>query len=762
MEETKLSGYVFEITYRNEKNRYTVFDLRSGEDLITCVGYLPAVNEGEPCEVTGTFVEHPVYGRQFRLSSYAYRAPEGTEAVERYLGSGAVKGVGKKLAARIVAAFGEETMRILNEEPERLSEIRGISERGAREIAGQLEKQKDERDAMIYLARYGIGGTQAARIWEAYGNDLYRVLKENPYRLASDIEGIGFLTADDIARRMGIQPDSEYRARSGLLYVLSQGLAEGNTCMTREGLLAEGEQLLSMDREELSLQLDNLAMDRKVRIAAREDETYVFLMQMWEMEGETARMLLDLDSAASGGKKPEDISEKIAEIEKEEHIHLDDLQRQAVTLAATGGVLLISGGPGTGKTTTINAILDYFDSCEETVLLAAPTGRAAKRMTEATGRDAQTIHRLLEYHAMDGEDSAAASEYRFERDDGNPLEASVVVIDEMSMVDIWLFHALLKALRKGTKLILVGDANQLPSVGPGRVLQDILESHAFRQIILKKIFRQAAESDIVMNAHRILNGEKMQLDNRSRDFFFLPREDARVIYKHLVVLMTEKLPRYVDADTEEIQVLTPMKKGALGTVTLNAVLQSVLNPRDPKKAEHEAHDTVFREGDKVMQTRNDYQLAWQVLGNFGLPLERGTGIFNGEFGKIRSIDEEGRMMQIVFDGQKTVDYPFENLDSLELAYAITVHKAQGSEYPAVLIPLLGGPKQLLTRNLLYTAVTRAKKCVVILGSREALENMEANTQETRRLTGLKDRINELVQFDGTDDGSVLPEEMPGL
>ena len=763
LEET-LVGYVKEITYRNEENKYTVFVLstEAGEDL-TCVGYPGQIHAGDPCTVRGTYGEHPVYGRQFKLSSFAWRAPEGWEAIQRYLGSGAIRGIGAALAKRIVKAFGDDTMRILDEEPERLAEIKGISERGAREIAGVLEHQKEERAAMVFLSGYGIGGAQAQKIWDTYGSDLYDVLRENPYRLAEDIHGIGFLRADEIARRMGIRADAEYRETSGLLYVLNLALGEGNTCMAREDLLERAAKLLGTGQEELSVQLDNLAMDRKVCIRATPDGegALVFLRSAWQAEGAVARLLLDLDAAGSGGMKRKDVLSRLARMEQDEGISLDPLQKQAVQMAAEGGVLILTGGPGTGKTTTIHALIRCFEGENKPVLLAAPTGRAAKRMTEATGREAKTIHRLLEYRAADQE-AGEQGGFFFDRNRDHPLEAAAVIIDEMSMVDLWLFESLLTAIEPGTHLVLVGDANQLPSVGPGRVLQDLLESHAFRSVALTRIFRQAAASDIVVNAHRILDGEPMVLDNKSRDFFFLSRSSAPVIYKHLVLLITQNLPKYVGAKEGDIQVLTPMKKGALGSIQLNRVLQSVLNPQDPKKAEHEAHDTVFREGDKVMQMHNNYQLTWERRGNFGMVLESGTGIFNGDFGILEKIDETEKTMTIRFDEDHLVEYPFDKLDDLELAYAVTVHKSQGSEYPAVLLPVLGGPKGLLTRNLLYTAVTRAKKCVVLLGSEQAFREMENNTAENRRLTGLRDRIDDIKQASGYGPGSPLPEEMPDL
>lgn len=754
----QLRGFVSHIIYRNEENGYTVFELNLEGDLLTCTGTAASISEGESCEVTGEFRDHPVYGQQLRLLSYRPCAPETGEAMFRYLASGAIKGIGESLAARIIKTFGEDTLRILDEEPERLAEVKGISERMAREISAQTREKQEVRGAMMFLQQYGITNQKALRIWQTYGMEMYTVFRENPYRLAEDVDGIGFAMADELAQRLGIRADSEFRIRSGIQYVLSLALQEGSTFLPMEEVILKAAAMLGVSEEQVSLQIDNLSIERKVVVKNRDAVREVYPAAAFYEERNIALRLEEL--LESGSFRPDArVRKRIREIEKKSGIELDELQREAVELCVCRPVVIISGGPGTGKTTAINTLIRFYESEGKTVLLAAPTGRAARRMTEATGCEAMTIHRLLGVRVMDS--GTGRSYTAFDRDESNPLEADAVIVDEVSMADLYLFHALLRGIMPGTALILVGDVHQLPSVGPGQVLRDLIESGAVPTVMLRKIFRQAAESDIVMNAHRILEGEDLILDNKSRDFFFLERSDVPPIYKHMVQLIREKLPGYVHCAEGEIQVLTPMKKGALGAERLNEVLQNVLNPPAEGKGELQRQNIVFRVGDKVMQTRNNYQLEWEIRGRYGIPIEKGSGIFNGDFGVIREIDEHERTVTVCFDENRIVDYPFQELEDLDLAYAITVHKSQGSEYPAVIMPILSGPPALMNRNLLYTAVTRARNCVVLLGSSAAVRNMAKEESRYKRNTGLEERIREL-RGGPEDGGPSFSPQMPGL
>ena len=623
--------------------------------------------------------------------------------------------------------------------------MKGISERKAREIAEQIEEKKDLRRAMIYLQKYGISTALAAKIYERYGNRMYQVLEENPYQMADDISGVGFKTADEIARRIGIHADSDYRIRSGIFYTLLQSVGEGHVYLREEALLARTGALLGIEIPHIGRFLMDLAMERKVVIKEAEDGRRVYASNYYYMELNTAKMLHDLNLAARVDE--EAVRRKLAAIERHMDIPLDERQRAAVLEAAGRGITILTGGPGTGKTTTINAIIRYFDGEQMDIRLAAPTGRAAKRMTEATGWEAQTIHRLLEVSGNPEEETAGTG---FQRNEENPLEADVIIIDEMSMVDLPLMHALLRAVCPGTRLILVGDVNQLPSVGPGSVLKDMIASRAFLVVELTRIFRQAGESDIVVNAHRINRGEHVVLDNKSRDFFFLKRQDANTIINVTLTLIQKKLPKYVGATAFDIQVLTPMRKGLLGVERLNRILQEYLNPPAPSKAEKEYGDRKFRVGDKVMQIRNNYQLEWEISTRYGMTVDKGVGIFNGDMGIVRAINTYEETLLVEYDEHRVVTYPFELLDELELAYAITIHKSQGSEYPAAVIPLLAGPRQLYNRNLLYTAVTRARKCVTIVGSEAVFQGMIDNDREQDRNTSLCDRIRELCQ-DSADE-----------
>lgn len=758
MSQDTIEGYVDHIIFRNEDNGYTVLNLIVKGSEVTCVGTFEYVGEGELLELHGFYVEHATYGQQFKMESYETKLPEDSIAMERYLGSGAIKGVGAALAARIVRKFKDDTLRIIDEEPERLAEVKGISEKKAREIAEQVAEKSEMRSAMMFLQQYGISVSLGVKIYGKYGSRVYTVLKENPYQLAEDIQGIGFRIADEIAGRIGIHTDSDYRIRSGLFYTLTLAAQDGHVYLPERILLAKASELLGVEPQHMEKHIMDLAIERKVVIkeipvegavnenGEPETERIVYGSQYYYLELDTARRLCELNIQSE--ENEETIRKRLANIEKKNELELDELQRDAVVEAVKNGLLIITGGPGTGKTTTINAIIQYFEMEGMDIFLAAPTGRAAKRMTETTGYQASTIHRLLELSGMMDDSSAAV---HFERNEENPLEADVIIIDEMSMVDIHLMHSLLLAVVAGTRLILVGDENQLPSVGPGNVLRDIIRSRCFPVVELTKIFRQASESDIVVNAHKINKGEQVQINNKSRDFFFLKRYDADIIIRVVIALIQEKLPRYVDAKPFEIQVLTPMRKGLLGVERLNQILQRYLNPPEDGKSERAVGDRLFRTGDKVMQIRNNYQMEWEIRGRYGVVIEKGVGVFNGDTGILREINEFAETAEVEFEDGRFAMYSFKQLEELELAYAITIHKSQGSEYPAVILPLLSGPQMLLNRNLLYTAVTRARKCVTVVGNEETFAEMIRNEKQQKRYSALDERIRELSETTGDNN-----------
>lgn len=735
-----IKGYVEHIVYQNE-NGYTVFEMVSEGDEITCVGILKGLTVGETIEAQGDETIHPVYGSQFKISSYKVIPPEDAESMRRYLASGAIKGIGAAMAERIVKRFGKDTFRIMEEEPERLVEIKGISERIAREISAQMEEKRELRSALVYLQQFGISNTLAVKIYETYQERVYQVMQTNPYSLAEDISGVGFKMADEIASKIGIHADSDYRISSGVLYVLMQAMQEGHIYLPMDILLERSYQLLGVEKTAIETMLSNMTIDKKIVIKQIEDKIMVYAFRYYYMELNCANMLHELNTAIEivTPSKEKKLSREIKTLADKSGIVLDELQIKAVLESVKNGLFILSGGPGTGKTTTINMIIKYFEQQGMDILLGAPTGRAAKRMTEATGYEARTIHRMLELNGELDEDRRGA---RFERNAENPLEADVIIIDEMSMVDLMLFHSLLQAVPSGTRLILVGDVDQLPSVGPGQILRDLMRSQCFPMVVLNRIFRQAAESDIIVNAHLINKGEQISLDNKSKDFFFLERNDVNVICKHMIQLIREKLPKYVQADSMDIQVLTPMRKGVLGVEQLNQILQQYLNPPDERKREHLAGSTIFREGDKVMQIRNNYQLEWEIVSKYNITIDKGIGVFNGDVGRILEIRTQAEQIVVEFEEGRRVTYPFNGLEELELAYAITIHKSQGSEYPAVIMPLLTGPRMLFNRNLLYTGVTRAKSCVTILGSKETLQDMIANTSQHHRYTSLHLRIME--------------------
>ena len=747
----RFKGYVNKIVYRNEDNGYTVFELELDGDELTCVGNVPYVTEGEFVEVTGEYTEHSVYGQQLRIETCEDIPPEDEKSVERYLASGAIKGIGAALASRIVRRFKADTLRIIEQEPERLAEIKGISRRMAVEISDNVTAKRDMRNAMMFLQDYGISMALSAKIYNQYGASVYTIMKENPYRLADDIAGVGFRIADEIARKAGIEADSDFRIKSGIMYTLLQATGSGHIYLPQGELLEQLNTLLDTEIKDIDRHLSDLSMDKKIVVKQQlqeneastdagdgeyQAERLVYGASYYYMEMSVAYALKALDARESIDK--DKIADRIRRIEKAERIELDDRQRDAVIQAISSGLLVITGGPGTGKTTTINTIIRYFEGEGMEIRLAAPTGRAAKRMTEATGCEAQTIHRMLELSGAPEDDRSAS----FLRNEENPIDADVIIIDEMSMVDIFLMNSLLKAVTPGTRLILVGDVNQLPSVGPGNVLRDIIASERFNVVKLTKIFRQATESDIIVNAHKINAGEKFPIGPSSRDFIFIRREEAGNVIGAMITLVSQKLPKYVDAKPFDIQVLTPTRKGMLGVERLNTVLQEYLNPKDSSKQEKEIGTTIFREGDKVMQIKNNYQIEWETRGKHGIPTDRGMGVFNGDMGVVDNINFYSEKLTVKFEDDRYVEYPFKQLDELELAYAVTVHKSQGSEYPAVVIPLLSGPRMLMNRNILYTAVTRAKKCVCIVGTEEVFYGMVENGNEQKRYSTLAKRIQE--------------------
>lgn len=735
-----VKGFVERIKFRNEDNGYTVLSIADGKDETILVGTFHYISEGEMVEATGTMIEHPVYGEQLQVESYEIKTPEDNTAIERYLGSGAIKGVGAALAARIVKKFKADTFRIMEEEPERLAEVKGISEKMAMAIGEQVEAKKEMRQAMMFLQEYGISMNLAVKIYQEYGPRMYSILKENPYRLADDIPGVGFKMADEIAQRVGLFTDSDYRIKSGIFYTLLQAVGNGHTYLPEKELKANAAELLQVHPEDMDKHLMDLQMEKKIIVKGLpEGERIIYSSQYYYLELNAAKMLWDLN--IRGEIPRETIEKRLEQIQASESIELDEMQQQAVLEAVNSGLLIITGGPGTGKTTTINTIIQYFEMEGMEIQLAAPTGRAAKRMTEATGYEARTIHRMLELTGMPGEKEVAGM--HFERNEENPLDADVIIIDEMSMVDINLLHSLLKAITVGTRLILVGDVNQLPSVGPGNVLRDIIDSGQFNVVKLTKIFRQAAESDIIVNAHRINDGLPIPLGKPSKDFLFIKRDTPDAIISAMITLVQKKLPDYVHADPMEIQIMTPMRKGALGVERLNQILQSFLNPPDKKKAEKELNGTIWRIGDKVMQIKNNYQMEWEIRNRYGIPVDKGMGVFNGDIGRIREINEFAETITVEFDEGRMAEYLFKQTEELELAYAITIHKSQGSEYPAVVIPVHSGPRMLMNRNLIYTGVTRARTCVCLVGIPETFQAMADNTMEQKRYSGLKERIREL-------------------
>ena len=742
----KLKGYIGRFIFQSEDSGYSVAEIVAEGETHVCVGMMRGFSEGESVEVEGEYVVHPKYLEQLKVTSIKAVPPEDKLAVMRYLGSGAIKGIGNALAQRITDYFGEDTFRVIEEEPERLAEVKGISVRKAQEITNQIVEKREARNAALFLQQYGIGQNLADKIYQKYGSETYRIIKENPYRLVEDIQGVGFKIADTIASHAGIRVDSDYRIRCGLLYELLQLTQEGHCYYPKELLLRRTKELLGTESENVDVQLMTLTMEHQVMLKKNKEEERVYPVSFYKEEMNCARKLLELRDSydvPNRNEAEQKIMERITGIEESMKMELDVLQRKAVLEGIRNGVFILSGGPGTGKTTTINALLKYFELEQMDFVLAAPTGRAAKRMTEATGYEAKTIHRLLE---INGELTGEQSRASFERNEENPLEVDAVIIDEVSMVDIHLLKALLTAMLPGTKLVLVGDVRQLPSVGPGQVLHDVIESGCFCCVMLETIFRQAAESHIVSYAHKIDKGEMIDFTQKYKDFFLLDKDSPEVIYYYMEQLIRDKVPKTFHISPYEVQVLTPMRKGPLGAETLNRILQERINPPSPEKKEYQYGDSIFRSGDKVMQIKNDYDLEWEILGNYRIPVEQGTGVFNGDIGVVQEINEFMKTLKVRFDDGRVVEYAFQNLDELEHAFAITIHKSQGSEYPVIIMPILTGPRMLLNRNLLYTGVTRAKDCVIILGSPETVSGMIRSDAEQKRYTSLNERIQELASL----------------
>ncbi|MBQ9832934.1 MAG: ATP-dependent RecD-like DNA helicase [Clostridia bacterium] len=727
----EIEGIIKTIVYRNEDNGYTVLELvdDSGDEIVV-VGSMPLASVGEKIIAEGDYVEHRAYGLQFRAQSSRTKAPATLSALISYLSCGLIKGVGEATAQNIVATFGMETLDILENDPMRLSEVPGIGPARARTIAASFMLRRDMRDVMLALSEYGVSVAQAMKLYKIYGAMCLAKLKENPYRLVEDVEGIGFKTADNLAQNLGIEKDSPYRLRAGIKYTLSWAMHEGHTCLPYDKLVEVAAEILGAEILPVEKTIDDMVMSRELSNKVIDGEPCIALHVMDHMERECAKFLSLLNRPPV--QSPfYSIEDGINSLEKEFNIELAPSQREAVLSALTNGVMVITGGPGTGKTTILKFIIRLFDKIGIECELCAPTGRAAKRMSEAAGREARTIHRMLEL---------GYGKEEFMRNSENTLDADAIIVDEASMVDIRLMHALLRALNMGTRLIMVGDADQLPPVGAGNVLHDMIKSSVIPVTRLTDIFRQSERSAIVTNAHRINMGKSLELSGKSPDFIFEEIQNVDMAVKRIVALCMGKTNKLLTDDTlKDVQVLSPMKKGETGVNNLNAKLQQALNPPERKKRERKYSDVVFREGDKVMQTKNNYRIEWKKICR-GRDSEYGEGVYNGDMGTIMRIDNDAQTMQVLFDDERLATYEFSMLDELSLAYCVSVHKSQGSEFPIVILPLLGGPPMLMTRNLLYTAVTRARAQVYIIGREYCVKNMINNTNVKKRYSVMADYL----------------------
>ncbi len=735
-----IEATIEEIIYQNNDNGYTVCTIEQDGEEISCVGEMPGVHQGEDVKITGTWTTHPIYGKQVKVHMYERSMPKTVQGMEKYLASGVIKGIGQKTAKKIVKHFGLDTFKIIEEEPLVLAQVSGISQKKALEIGEAFKTQYELRRAMLFLQDYGITPTYAVKIYKEYKERTMEVISKTPYKLVDDIYGIGFKKADEIAFKIGISKDDPNRIKTGILYLLSTFSGNGHTYMPREDLVYEGIHLLEVGEVLVDNAILELNIEKKIIIKNYEGKVCIFIAQLFYSEQGIARKLMDL-ALLYDSEELIDFDKEIALTEKELDIELVSQQKEAVKSALRYGVTVITGGPGTGKTTTINAILHMLSKRKEEVLLAAPTGRAAKRMSEATGMEAMTMHRLLEIsYLKEGE-----TRQEFQKNEEHPLEADVIIVDEMSMVDVLLMHALLKATVPGQRLVLIGDSDQLPSVGAGNVLKDIIKSEKMQVVRLKQIFRQAGQSAIVVNAHRINKGEYPIANEKGTDFFMMKRAIQEEVKQTVIDLITDRLPKYQNLHSlKDIQVLVPMRKGILGVSELNKCIQEALNPSQERKREKDYRGVIYRDGDKVMQIKNNYNTPWKIYSKAGIVLEEGVGVFNGDCGIITAIDTALETLTVTFDDQKVVCYEFSQLDELELAYAVTIHKSQGSEYPAVIIPLHSGPPMLLNRNLLYTAVTRAKQLVVIVGLEDTTKKMVDNNKEVQRYSSLHIHLQNLI------------------
>ena len=735
-----LDGLVEAVIFKSEDTGYVVAKITANKEVNTIVGTMPLIKEGQQIEVKGEWIKHKQFGRQFNVEEYKEVLPTSTKEIEKYLSTGIIHGIGPVTAKKIVKAFGEETLNILDNNIEMLKEVEGSGKKKYNIIYQSYLETRELKDIIMFFQKHGVTINQCLKIYKKFGGDAQNIVSENPYILSDEISGIGFLTSDRIAKSLGIEPISDFRIQSGIKYVLNSFSGLGNTYMPKDKLINEAQRVLSVDKELIEVNIYNSVLEGKIKIEKINEIEAVYSLPYYFCELGVTNKIITL-SIENFQTINSDITFEISSFERKNNIVFADSQKEAILGAFENGIEIITGGPGTGKTTIIKCIIEIYENNGMKVLLAAPTGRAAKRMTESTGREAKTIHRLLEMGVSDNENSF------FGRGEGEPLEGDVIIVDEASMIDIMLMNSLLKAIKLGTRLIIVGDADQLPSVGPGNVLRDLIDSEFIKVVRLKDIFRQGKESMIITNAHRINNGELPYLNKKGGDFFFDNRESNEEILETILDLVNRRLPLFNSKwnKIRDFQVLSPTRKGILGVDNLNNELQSILNPPSKDKKERKFKDSVFREGDKVMQTKNNYSLKWNRINGYGD--NEGVGIFNGDMGFIESISEENRTVTVVFDDERRIVYDNLYVEELELAYAITIHKSQGSEFKVIITPAFMGSAFLMNRNILYTGITRAKELVVVVGNQRALKYMVDNTNSMERYSSLKERILDIISDD---------------